>query len=34
LKAGYRYLSYDFDKDEFIYDVDTDGFIAGVTVKF
>ncbi len=34
LKAGYRYLSYDFDKDNFIYDVDTDGFITGVTVKF
>ncbi|MGD9971698.1 MAG: hypothetical protein AB7S77_01430 [Desulfatirhabdiaceae bacterium] len=34
LKAGYRYMSYDFDKDEFIYDIDIDGFIAGVTVKF
>jgi hypothetical protein len=34
VKAGYRIMDYDFSKDDFIYDVRTEGVIAGVTVTF
>jgi opacity protein-like surface antigen len=34
LKAGYRVLDYDYEQDGFVYDVRTDGFIAGLTFTF
>ena len=33
-KFGYRYLSVDYDKSGFLYDMDTYGLFAGVGIRF
>ena len=33
-KLGYRYMSIDYDKDGFRYDMDQRGFYVGVGIRF
>ena len=33
-KFGYRYLKVDYDRDDFLYDVATGGFYAGIGIRF
>ena len=34
VKAGYRAMYYDYDKDNYVYDVTTKGFVGGVSFRF